>query len=157
VTDNDYLVFDTSGTQTFKGVIAGSGTVNQNGAGTTILTATNTYSSGFTTINAGTLQLGAGGTSGSIVGNVQDEHGALAFEPLEYANVRGTISGNGAVTQIGAGTTILTGANTYSGGTTFSAGTLQLGAGGATGSIVGNVTNNRAVSDQSVSYPQAVK
>ena len=44
--------------------------------------------------------------------------------------------------QIGAGTTILTGNNTYTGGTTISAGTLQLGNGGTTGSIVGNVIDN---------------
>ena len=37
---------------------------------------------------------------------------------------------------------MLTGTNTYSGGTTIDAGTLQLGNGGTTGSIVGNVTNN---------------
>jgi autotransporter-associated beta strand protein len=38
---------------------------------------------------------------------------------------------------------VLTGTNTYTGGTTINAGgTLQLGNGGATGSIVGDVTNN---------------
>ena len=40
------------------------------------------------------------------------------------------------------GTTILTAANTYSGGTTISAGTLQLGDGGADGSIIGDVLDN---------------
>ena len=40
---------------------------------------------------------------------------------------------------------ILTGDNTYTGGTTISAGTLQLGNGGTTGSIVGNVTDNGAL------------
>ena len=52
------------------------------------------------------------------------------------------ISGTGSVTQIGTGTTILTGSNTYTGGTTISAGTLQLGNGGTTGSITGDVTDN---------------
>ena len=37
---------------------------------------------------------------------------------------------------------MLTGANTYTGGTTISAGTLQIGNGGTTGSIAGNVTDN---------------
>ncbi len=53
--------------------------------------------------------------------------------------------GTGAVAQIGTGTEILTGDNTYTGGTTIAAGTLQLGAGGASGSIVGNVTDDSAL------------
>ena len=39
---------------------------------------------------------------------------------------------------------MLTGNSNYTGGTTISAGTLQLGAGGTTGSIVGDVANNGA-------------
>jgi autotransporter-associated beta strand protein len=57
--------------------------------------------------------------------------------------VNGVISGAGvALTKNGPNTLILTNANTYSGGTTINAGTLQVGTGGATGSIAGNVTNN---------------
>ena len=39
----------------------------------------------------------------------------------------------------GGGTVTFTGANTYSGGTTINGATLQLGNGGASGSIVGDV------------------
>ena len=39
----------------------------------------------------------------------------------------------------GAGKVVLAGANTYVGGTAIAAGTLQLGDGGTTGSILGNV------------------
>jgi len=52
------------------------------------------------------------------------------------------IGGNAVVNQIGSGTTVLTGANTYTGGTHIASGTLQLGNGGATGSVFGNVTND---------------
>ena len=52
------------------------------------------------------------------------------------------IVGAGDVTKTGPGTVILTAANTYTGGTTISGGTLQLGNGGTTGSIVGNITDN---------------
>lgn len=45
------------------------------------------------------------------------------------------ISGSGAVEQMGSGTTVLTGENTYTGLTTVLDGTLQLGDGGAGGSI----------------------
>src|SRR5215831_13284827 len=50
-----------SDTFTFGGVISGSGAFQQSGTGTTIFTAANTYTGG-TIINAGTLQLGPGGS-----------------------------------------------------------------------------------------------
>jgi fibronectin-binding autotransporter adhesin len=50
----------------------------QQGAGTTTLTGTNTYSGG-TSITAGTLQIGAAGTSGSITGAVTNS-GTLIFD-----------------------------------------------------------------------------
>jgi outer membrane autotransporter protein len=77
----------------------------------------------------------------SIVGDVTD-NGTLVFNRSDTALFDGTIFGSGTVTQAGTGTTVLTGNNTYTGGTTISAGTLQLGNGGTTGSIVGNVTND---------------
>ncbi|MGX5839465.1 autotransporter outer membrane beta-barrel domain-containing protein [Mesorhizobium sp. ArgA1] len=140
VTDNGTLAFDRSDTYTFAGIISGSGVVNQIGTGTTVLTGDSTYAGG-TTISAGTLQLGNGGTTGSIIGDVTD-NGTLAFDRSDDATFAGTISGSGAVVQQGSGTTILTADSSYAGGTTISAGTLQLGNGGMSGSITGNVTNN---------------
>jgi autotransporter-associated beta strand protein len=140
VVDNSVLVFDRSDTVTFGGLISGAGRIAQIGTGTTILTNNNTYSGG-TTISAGTLQLGNGGTTGSIVGNVLD-NSVLAFNRSDTVTFGGLISGAGSVSQAGTGTTILTNNNTYTGGTTISAGTLQLGNGGATGGIVGNVIDN---------------
>lgn len=140
VTDNGALAFDHSDNVTFAGTISGSGALNQIGSGTTILTGNNTYS-GVTTISAGVLQLGNGGTTGSIAGPVVDNT-SLVVDNSSTVALPGVISGSGALSQIGSGTTVLTGDNTYSGGTTISAGTLQLGNGGTTGSIVGNVTDN---------------
>ncbi len=110
------------------------------GSGRVILTGSNGYSGG-TTIAAGTLQLGNGGATGSILGNVAN-NGSLAFDRSEVATFAGVVSGTGSLLQIGSGTTILTAENSYSGGTTIAAGILQLGAGGATGGILGDVTNN---------------
>ncbi|WZB71963.1 autotransporter-associated beta strand repeat-containing protein [Achromobacter xylosoxidans] len=72
-------------------------------------------------------------------------NGSLVFNRGNTYTLGGTISGTGSVTQQGNGTTVLTTANTYTGGTTITTGILQLGAGGTTGSIVGNVSNNGAL------------
>src|SRR6202023_1955056 len=96
---------------------------------------------GGTTIGAGTLQIGNGGTSGSIAGDVTD-NGSLAFNRTNTVIFPGVVSGTGSLSQVGTGTLTLTGADTYNGGTTITAGTLQIGNGGAIGSIVGNVTDN---------------
>ncbi|NKJ47373.1 hypothetical protein CIC12_11580, partial [Burkholderia sp. SG-MS1] len=154
VTDNGMLAFDRSDAWTLGGVISGTGTVTQTGSGTTILTGTNTYTGG-TTIVAGTLQIGNGGTTGSIVGDVTD-NGTLTFDRSDASTFGGVISGTGPVTQAGSGTTILTGTNTYTGGTTIAAGTLQIGNGGTTGSIVGDVTDNGTLTfDRSDAFTQA--
>lgn len=82
------------------------GFLNKLGTGRLVLTADNTYSAG-TTITAGTLQLGAGGASGWIVGDVTDD-GVLAFNRSDVKTFDGTITGTGSVHQIGTGKTILT-------------------------------------------------
>jgi fibronectin-binding autotransporter adhesin len=109
------------------------------GGGTLILTAANTYTGG-TTISGGTLQLGNGGATGSIIGNVID-NGVFAINRSDAFTFAGVISGSGAFDQIGSGTTTLGGANTYTGATTISAGGLTIAGGG---SITSDVTNNAA-------------
>ena len=143
VVNNGVLTFARSNALIFDGMISGSGSLVQSGTGTTILTGSNSYSGG-TTISAGTLQIGDGGTSGSIAGDVVD-NSMLAFDRSDTLAFGGVISGSGSLLQAGTGTTILTGANSYTGGTTISAGTLQIGDGGTTGSITGDVANDGAL------------
>jgi outer membrane autotransporter protein len=115
-----------SGTIEDGGAFSGvGGSLVKVGTGTLTLTGANTYTGG-TTINGGGLQLGDGGTSGSILGNVAN-NGALVFDRSDTMTFAGVISGSGAVSQIGSGTTILTADNPYTGGTTISAGTLAVG------------------------------
>ncbi|VIO79004.1 Adhesin BmaC autotransporter [Bradyrhizobium ivorense] len=103
------------------------GTLTKVGSGTLVLTAANTYSNG-TNINAGTLQLGNGGTTGSIVKNVAN-NGILAINRSNAYTFDGAISGSGGFQQLGTGVTTLTAANTYTGATTVAAGGLTIAAG----------------------------
>ena len=145
VTNNGSLVFDRSDNVTIANAIGGTGNVAQSGTGTTVFTGTNSYA-GTTTINAGTLQVGAGGTSGTLGTGAVTNNGALVFNRSDNVTVAAPIGGTGNVAQSGAGTTILAGANTYGGTTTINAGTLQVGAGGTNGTLgTGAVTNNGAL------------
>ncbi|MEP7184856.1 MAG: autotransporter-associated beta strand repeat-containing protein [Rhodanobacter sp.] len=140
VVDNAFLVFDRSDDVTFNGIVSGTGSLKQAGKGTLTLTGANTYTGG-TMIGNGTLQLGNGGTTGSIAGDVVDKS-FLVFNRSDNVTFSGIVSGSGSLGQAGKGTLTLTGANTYTGGTMINHGTLQIGNGGTTGSIVGNVIDN---------------
>ncbi|AOF92493.1 autotransporter outer membrane beta-barrel domain-containing protein [Sinorhizobium sp. RAC02] len=140
VTNNGILAFNRADLVTFDGVISGSGAVEKAGSGTAILTTDNSYTGG-TTITAGTLQLGDGDTTGGILGDVAND-GVLAFNRSDDVIFSGLISGNGGIEQAGTGKTTLTADNTFAGNTTIADGTLQLGNGGTTGSVAGNVTND---------------
>jgi outer membrane autotransporter protein len=148
-------------TQGFTSMIAqgitGDGALTKAGAGTLTLAGDSTYTGG-TTIAAGTLQLGNGGTTGSVIGNILD-NGALAINHSNTFTLPGVISGTGSLAQNGPGTTILTGDNTYAGGTTIAAGTLQLGNGGTTGSVIGNITDNAALAfnrSDTITFPGVI-
>ncbi|WP_375196824.1 autotransporter-associated beta strand repeat-containing protein [Sphingobium sp.] len=134
------ILTDAGTTLTLAGPVSGPGALTKNGEGTLVLTGAGLYLGG-TTIAQGTLRLGDGGTSGSIVGDVLN-NGALAFDRADVSSFDGVVSGVGRLDQLGTGTTILTGANSYAGGTLIGAGTLQIGDGGTAGSIVGNVVTN---------------
>ncbi|HWW57263.1 MAG TPA: autotransporter-associated beta strand repeat-containing protein [Sphingopyxis sp.] len=134
-----------TGNNTLAGSIGNAGTgvttLAKNDSGTWVLTGNHSYT-GSTNINGGILSIGGGGTTGSVASAVVNNFGTLAFNRSDSLTYGGTIVGTGGVFQNGTGTTILTGTNSYTGGTTINAGTLQLGDGGAAGSIVGNVAND---------------
>nr|WP_085043937.1 autotransporter outer membrane beta-barrel domain-containing protein [Ensifer aridi] len=154
--------FETVGNLTLNGTVGGAGALTKTGTGTLVLTGTNTYQGG-TVINDGTVEVSANANLGNAAGSLTFDGGVLhttasftsgrtatlnaaggTFDTdnLTTLTLTGTIGGTGALTKAGAGTLVLTGTNSYAGGTTIGAGTLQLGNGGATGSITGNVLNN---------------
>ncbi|SDN71790.1 autotransporter-associated beta strand repeat-containing protein/T5SS/PEP-CTERM-associated repeat-containing protein, partial [Ensifer sp. YR511] len=123
--------------------LSGDGALTKTGTGAIVLGGENTYTGG-TMISAGTLQIGNGGTGGSVVGDVTN-NGMLAFNRSDDVTFGDTVSGTGSLRKLGSGTLSLTGENTYSGGTVIMAGTLQIGAGGTSGWIAGNVDNYGAM------------
>jgi fibronectin-binding autotransporter adhesin len=129
----------TNANDTFAGIISGNGGLTVSG-GMQTLSGSNTYAGG-TTISAGTLQLGNGGTSGSIIGNVTN-NATLAFNRSDAATFTGIVSGSGSVSQVGTGTTILTAANSYTGGTAVNGGTLQISADNNLGAAAGGLSFN---------------
>ena len=126
--DNAGTVLTLSGTSA-----ATSGNLAKSGNGTLVLTGSHAYT-GSTTISAGSLQIGAGGASGSIESTSGVSNNAtLVFNRNDSTGFSKAISGTGNLTLAGSGTLTLTGANSYSGITLVSAGTLAVGAGGSLG------------------------
>ena len=134
--------FETLADLAITGVISGGGVggLIKTGGAKLMLSADNTYTGG-TTVLLGTLQIGNGATSGSILGDVVN-NGTLAFNRSDNITFGGTVSGSGMLVQLGTGILTLTANNTYSGNTIVAAGSLEVGNGGTSGSIVGDVLNN---------------
>ncbi len=111
--------------------------IDKQGSGSWILAGANTYT-GTTTITAGTLEVGAGSTTGSIASASVVNGAALEFNRSDALTYAGVISSSGTVEKKGGGTLTFTGANSYTGNTTITAGSIELGAAGviADGSMV---------------------
>jgi autotransporter-associated beta strand protein len=119
-------------TATFAGIITGN-SITKVGTGTWILTGANTYT-GTTTISEGTLQIGAGGGSGSLGTGAVTDNALLVYNYYGNTTCPNLISGSGGLAQSGEGVLFLSAANTYSGPTFITAGTLALTNSGAIGS-----------------------
>ena len=129
--------------------ISGTGSFMVGGAGTVVLTGTNTYTGGTTllggelsiptdasiggttskiTFNGGVLQIN--GTQSNIDSHVVNwstfSGGFDIVSPANTFTVSSAIGGSGIFTKAGAGLLILNNANTFSGTTTISGGTLRI-------------------------------
>ncbi|WP_428939595.1 beta strand repeat-containing protein [Fontivita pretiosa] len=114
-----------TGNNTLAAVIGDGGgptSLVKSDAGTWILLADNTYS-GATTIVAGTLQFGAGGTNGSPgTGSISND-GNFVLNRSSTLSIGNLISGTGDLYHQGGGTLVLANpANSYTGATSISGG-----------------------------------
>ncbi|MEN9468779.1 MAG: hypothetical protein RL630_512 [Verrucomicrobiota bacterium] len=147
-----------SGNLTIGGLISGSSlNLTKNGSGTLILSGDNTYN-GTTSVNSGTLSLGASeriaDTSDLVVasgtfdlagfneslgslagsGGITLGSGSLTTNSSSNSTFSGVISGiGGSFSKTGSGSLTLSGNNSYSGATTINAGTLA---------VDGSITNS---------------
>lgn len=138
----------TNASDTFSGIISGTGALTLTG-GTQTLSGANTYSGG-TTISGGTLAVTSDAALGAVAGAVTYNGGALralaSFATNRTMNftsvggidvvagavltVNGPMTGAGGLTKLGEGTLLQNSVTGYLGGTMVAAGTLQAGAAG---------------------------
>ena len=113
----------------YANLIGGSSNVLIGGgpASTVIFPVDQPYSGG-TIVNNGTLQLGLGGTTGSITDTNLPLTGANAWIAFNRSGVITnwmTVTGLGGLVQMGPGTLVITNENSYGGPTVFAGGTLS--------------------------------
>ena len=140
------LSFNTRLGSVVSSSISGTGALTVNTKGTIRYTGDATHTGG-TVITAGTLQLGNGGTEGSLSGDVSIGVGAT----LDYnrsSNTSLRLSSTGALVKKGTGVlTITDGDVAFSGALTVNAGTLQLGSSFATNAANITFSGGRISSD----------
>ncbi len=120
------LTINNSGSSTLSGVISGTNAnVVKVGAGTLTLTGDSSYTGG-TTLSAGTVQVGNGGTSGRLGTGTITNDAVLVFKRSDTLTVADEITGSGLIKQEGTGTLIFSATNNYQGGTQINAGTLAI-------------------------------
>ena len=123
-----------SNTLIIENAMTGEFSLEKIGTSTTIFLADNTYSKE-TVISEGRLQLGNGGTTGGVGGNINIAANAeLSINRSDHFTYGGILSGAGTFIKEGSGTLTLTNANmTYTGTVEINAGSVIVGTSGALG------------------------
>ncbi|MDA3304758.1 MULTISPECIES: autotransporter outer membrane beta-barrel domain-containing protein [Stenotrophomonas] len=141
IVNNARLTLNRGDRMSLSANIAGSGELLQAGGGTVVLSGHVAHSGG-TRVAAGTLQIGDGGSRGTLGGDVSLAGGTyLDVDRNDTFLLSARVAGDGALRQIGSGTTVLDADHRYAGGTFIAAGALRLGNGGTSGSVTGAIDN----------------
>jgi autotransporter-associated beta strand protein len=119
----------------FDGTIADGGSsaavaITKVGSSTLTFLGTNTYV-GATTVSAGTLQVGNGGTTGQLGAGAIVNNATLLYNHSDSVTISNAISGSGTLSLQGGGIYTFTGANTSSGTLAVNNGTAVVGASGS--------------------------
>ncbi|MEJ5237328.1 MAG: autotransporter-associated beta strand repeat-containing protein [Limisphaera sp.] len=141
ISNNASLVYNLPDRRTVASPIRGAGSVVVE-SGTVVLTGDNSYA-GTTTVAPGAqVEVGDGGSTGSLGTGPVNLQGSLVFHRDGVVTNAGSITGSGNVTVLGPGRVVLAANNNWSGSTLVNGGTLQVGAGGLTGTLgtAGTVT-----------------
>lgn len=126
ILNNAAMTFDQATDGTFSGTVSGSGSLTKTGVGALVLTGNHSYA-GKTVVEAGTLQIGDGGSSGNIEGEVVNDATLIFDRAGTYALPR-QISGSGSLVVRGGGTAVFSG-NGLGGATTVAGAALVLSPG----------------------------
>ena len=102
---------------------SGLGGLVKSGSGTLQLSANNTYAGG-TVVSNGTLQVGVGGSTGSLGAGDVTNNAALVFDLNANVTAANNISGTGTVTVGGGSRLHFTGTHTESGSTIINSGSV---------------------------------
>lgn|GEM_PF-6237479 len=147
VTGSTSTITVSNGTTTIGVPIAGDSGLIKAGPGTLILAATNIYTGG-TTVGGGTLQVGAGGTNGSLGAGDVINNGALIFNRSDNFTVSNNITGPGpTISHVGPGVLTLGGSNSFGATLLVTQGMLRAGAASALGTNGTAMLSNGATLD----------
>jgi autotransporter-associated beta strand protein len=137
------ITVDSTSDYTFSGAgsISGAASLVKSGSATLTVLTLNDFIGG-STISSGTVQVGNGTTGGSLGAGDIVNNATLNFNLPSALNVDGAISGTGSV-GVQGGTVVLTADNSYGDSSISSGATLQVGNGGASGSVgTGAIAND---------------
>ena len=119
--------------------IGGSATLEKSGTGTLTFTNPNTHS-GEIYIDAGTVRVGDGGTTGSLGTGLMSLEGNLIVHRSGTVNMPNSISGSGSIEKIGDGRLVMSGSSSFTGAVTLTSGVIASGNASCLGSNTAGTT-----------------